>query len=101
MLYFRIEELLKKKNKSKYWLCQNMNITSHNLNRVIRGETTSISFKYLEELCEFLDCSLDELIEIDKKAQKKYIQVFQVTWIYKKASNLLHFSSHTTAMLST
>lgn len=52
MLYFRIEELLKKKNKSKYWLCQNTNITSHNLNRVIRGETTSISFKYLEELCE-------------------------------------------------
>ena len=68
MLYFRIEELLKKKNKSKYWLCQNMNITSHNLNRVIRGETTSISFKYLEELCKFLDCSLDELIEMDKKA---------------------------------
>lgn len=68
MLYFRIEELLKKKKKSKYWLCQNMNITSHNLNRVIRGETTSISFKYLEELCQYLDCSLDELIEMDKEA---------------------------------
>ena len=57
MLYFRIEELLKKKNKSKYWLCQNMNITSHNLNRVIRGETNSISFKYLEDLCKYLDCT--------------------------------------------
>ena len=50
MLYFRIEELLKKKNKSKYWLCQNMNITSHNLNRVIRGETTSISFIILSSI---------------------------------------------------
>lgn len=68
MLYFKIEELLKKKKKSKYWLCQNMNITSHNLNRVIRGETTSISFKYLEELCKYLDCTLDELIEMDKNA---------------------------------
>lgn len=68
MLYFRIEELLKKKNKSKYWLCQNMNITSHNLNRVIRGETNSISFKYLEDLCKFLDCTLDELIKLDKEA---------------------------------
>lgn len=68
MIYFRIEELLKKKKKSKYWLCQNMNITSHNLNRVIHGETTSISFKYLEELCKFLDCSIDELIVIDKNA---------------------------------
>ena len=68
MLYFRIEELLKKKNKSKYWLCQNMNITSHNLNRVIRGETNSISFKYLEDLCKYLDCTLDELIHINKEA---------------------------------
>lgn len=68
MLYFRIEELLKKKNKSKYWLCQNMNITSHNLNRVIRGETNSISFKYLEDLCKYSDCTLDELIKLDKEA---------------------------------
>lgn len=68
MIHFNIEKLLKKKSKSKYWLCQNMNITSHNLNRVIRGETNSISFKYLEELCKYLDCSLDELIEIDKEA---------------------------------
>lgn len=68
MIYFRIEELLKKKKKSKYWLCQNMNITSHNLNRVIHGETSSISFKYLEDLCKFLDCTIDELIVIDKDA---------------------------------
>ena len=68
MIYFRIEELLKKKKKSRYWLCQNMNITSHNLNRVIHGETSSISFKYLEDLCKFLDCTIDELIVIDKDA---------------------------------
>lgn len=40
MVHFNIEKLLKDKKKSKYWLCQNMNITSHNLNRVIRGETS-------------------------------------------------------------
>ena len=58
MLNFNIEKLLKKKKKSKYWLCQNMNITNRNLNRIINGETTSISFKYL-------DCNLSELISID------------------------------------
>ena len=68
MVNFNIEKLLKKKNKSKYWLCQNMNITSRNLNRVINGETSSISFKYLEDLCKYLDCTLDELFEIDKEA---------------------------------
>ena len=58
MLNFNIEKLLKKKKKTKYWLCQNMNITNRNLNRIINGETTSISFKYL-------DCNLSELISID------------------------------------
>lgn len=67
MINFNVEQLLKKKNKSKYWLCQNMNITNRNLNRIIYGETTSISFKYLEDFCKYLDCSLDELINIDDK----------------------------------
>ena len=66
MLKFNIEKLLKKNKKSKYWLCQKMNITNRNLNRIINGETTSISFKYIEELCEFLDCTIDELIDIEK-----------------------------------
>lgn len=68
MVRFNIEKLLQKKKKSKYWLCQNMNITSRNLNRVIHGETSSISFKYLEDLCKYLDCTIDELINIDKDA---------------------------------
>lgn len=68
MIIFNIEELLKKKNKSKYWLCKNMNITYKNLNRIIYGETSSISFKYLEDFCELLDCSLEDLIYIEKNA---------------------------------
>ena len=58
MLNFNIEKLLKKRKKSKYWLCQQMNITNRNLNRIINGETSSISFKYLE-------CDISELISID------------------------------------
>lgn len=66
MVKFNIEELLKKNGKTKYWLCQKMNITSRNINRLIRGETASISFKYIEEFCEYLDCSPGELITIIK-----------------------------------
>lgn len=68
MIRFNIEKLLKNRKKSKYWLCQNMNITSRNLNRIIHGETSSISFKYLEDLCKYLECTLDDLIDIDKDA---------------------------------
>lgn len=67
MLSFNIEKLLKKNGKSKYWLCQKMNITTRNLNRIIRGETTSISFKYLEDLCNYLECSLNDLITIENQ----------------------------------
>ena len=38
-----------------------MNMTSRNLNRIIRGETTSISFKYIEEFCFYLHCTPKEL----------------------------------------
>ena len=68
MIHFNIEKLLKKKNRSKYWLCQNMNISTRNLNRVIRGETSSISFKYIEEICKYLECTVGELIDIEKDA---------------------------------
>ena len=67
MIKINIVELLKRKNKTKYWLKQQMNITSRNLNRIINGETTSISFKYIEDLCKYLDCTVDELIEIKNK----------------------------------
>ena len=64
MIKLEINELLKKNNKTKYWLCMQMNMTYRNLNRMIRGETTSISFKYIEELCSYLNCSPSELIKI-------------------------------------
>lgn len=69
MIRINIEYLLKKNNKSKYWICQKMNITSRNLNRIIRGETTSISFKYIEEFCYYLNCTPNELFTYipDKK----------------------------------
>ena len=67
MIVFKIEELLKNKKKSKYWLCQNMNITPKNLNRVLHGETTSISFKYLEDFCKYLDCDLHDLMKLEKE----------------------------------
>lgn len=64
MIQLNINELLKKNNKTKYWLCQQMNITSRNINRIIRGETTSISFKYIEEFCKYLNCTPNDLITI-------------------------------------
>ncbi len=66
MVKINIEKLLKKNGRTKYWLCQNMYMTSRNLNRIIRGDTTSISFKYIEEFCKYLNCTPGELITLEK-----------------------------------
>lgn len=70
-----IEELLKKNLKSKYWLCQRMNITSRNLNRIIRGETTAISFKYIEDFCYYLNCTPGELFILIPNENKIYEKI--------------------------
>lgn len=64
MIKINIVELLKKNGKTKYWLCQKMNMTSRNLNRIINGQTTSISFKYIEEFCYYLNCKPGDLITL-------------------------------------
>ena len=65
MVKVNIEELLKRNNHTKYWLCNQMNITSHNLNQVILGATKSISFKYIEEFCKYLNCTPGELFTVE------------------------------------
>ncbi len=65
MVKVNIEELLKTNKRSKYWLCNQMNITSHNLNRVILGETKSISFKYIRDFCKYLNCTPSDLFTIE------------------------------------
>ena len=41
MVVINIEKLLKKNNKTKYWLCKEMNITLRNLNNIINSQTSS------------------------------------------------------------
>jgi len=67
MIKLNIEVLLKKNNKTKYWLSKQMNVTSNHISKLIKGETTAISFKYIEELCKHLKCSPNELFTIIKK----------------------------------
>ena len=65
MVKVNIEELLRKNNRSKYWLCNQMNITFYNLNQIIIGSPKSISFRYIEEFCKQLNCTPSELFTIE------------------------------------
>ena len=65
MVKVNLEKLLKENNHSKYWLCNQMNITSRNLNKIILGMTKSISFRYIEDFCKYLNCTPAELFTIE------------------------------------
>ena len=73
MVKVNLVELLKKNNRSKYWLCNQMNITAKNLNRIILGETTAISFRYIEEFCKYLNCTPAELLTVEPDEDEEWL----------------------------
>lgn len=63
MLKLRVLEFLKKKNKTKYWLYIQLNMSYQNFNNMISNRTKSIKYENIELLCELLDCSPNDLFE--------------------------------------
>ncbi len=70
MIILNVEKLLKKQGKTKSWLCNEMDITFYNLNKAIKCGKKSISYKYLEGFCKYLNCSFDELLSIVDDKEK-------------------------------
>lgn len=67
MVYLNIEELLKKKKKTKYWLVNKMESDYQTINAMINNETKGIKFATIEKLCTILECTPNDLIIIKKK----------------------------------
>lgn len=74
MVYLRIDEILKEKNKSKYWLVKNMEANYKTVSNMINKETISIHFDTIDKLCILLNCNPGDLFEVekDKNILKKY-----------------------------
>lgn len=68
----KIAELLESKGKTKYWLSKETGITYPNLDRLIKNETSSVKFDFLEKICDALDCELTDIIKFvkEKKAEE-------------------------------
>jgi len=64
MIKLNVEKILESQNKTKEWLCNELDISHYNLNKAIRGNAKSISYKYLQGFCRALNCSFDELMTI-------------------------------------
>ena len=64
MLRLRIDEILKEKGKSKYWLYKKLTPMSYqNFNNIYSNTTSGIKFETLERIADALEVSYDELFE--------------------------------------
>ena len=66
MIKLRIKEILAEKNKTKYWLYNQMNLSYQNFNRMINNETKAMKYENLELLCEILNCTPNDIFEISQ-----------------------------------
>lgn len=59
----RILDILKAKNKTKYWLYNQMGLCYQNFNRIVNNQTTGIKFENLKTICDILECTPNDLFE--------------------------------------
>ncbi len=58
-------ELLRQRGKTKYWLYKQLGMSYQNFNRMVNNETKSVRYEMIETLCQVLECTPNDLFEID------------------------------------
>lgn len=69
MVRLRVIPLLEQKGKSKYWLYKQLGMSYQNFSRMIHNETKSIKYERIEALCQILECTPNELFELDMERE--------------------------------
>ncbi len=64
LIRLRALDILKEKNKTKYWLYKQMGMSYQNFNKMINNETKSIRYENIEIMCNLFECSPNDLFEI-------------------------------------
>ncbi len=65
MIKLNVLNLLKERGHSKYWLYKQLNMSYQNFNKMVNNETRSIRYENIETICFLLNCTPNDLFEID------------------------------------
>lgn len=63
----KIDDVLAKHNKSRYWLAKKINITWQNMANLCNNKTTSVKFETIENICLALNCEPNDIFDIENK----------------------------------
>jgi len=67
----RIDEILKEKGKTKYWLYIQLGLSYQNFNKIINNQTKAIKFENLKTICDILECTPNDLFDIYYKPKSE------------------------------
>ncbi len=65
MVKLRVLELLQQQGRTKYWLYKQLGMSYQNFSKMVNNETQSIKLSRIETLCQLLDCTPNDLFQID------------------------------------
>ncbi|MBR6785461.1 MAG: helix-turn-helix transcriptional regulator [Clostridia bacterium] len=65
MIKMRVQEILEQKKKTRYWLVKEMQTTYKTVNKICDNTLTGLQLETIEKLCSILDCTPNDLFEID------------------------------------
>ena len=68
-----IQKKLKEKNITRYELAKKIGVTYPTIDKIYRGESTSIKFDILESICKELNCSPVEILDSDDPQMKRLL----------------------------
>ena len=65
MVKLRVLELLEQQGRTKYWLYKQLGMSYQNFSKMVNNETKSIKLERIETLCQLLNCTPNDLFQID------------------------------------
>lgn len=70
MIKVILNDTLKKRGKSQYWLAKESGISQSALSNMCANKTTRIDFSLLQKICNILDCEISDIIINEKDDDK-------------------------------
>ena len=68
---FRIEEILRKREQSLYWLSRTTGVSYTTLWRLTKDRSIGVNFATLEKLCVALRCGPGDLLQFETDTKEK------------------------------
>lgn len=68
-----IQNKLKERNITRYELAKKIGVTYPTIDKIYKGESTSIKLDILESICKELNCSPIEILDTDDAQMKRLL----------------------------